>query len=468
MISLTVDELIRQVKGELDNPKAEFLQREFRGVSIDSRMVTPGNLFVALTGENQDGHDFVSEAVTKKAAAVLVQKDRSQKIDLGRITQVPVIQVNDTRIALQELAYNYRRKFDLPVIGITGSNGKTTTKEMIAHVLETKYRVLKSQKSFNTLIGVPLTIFELSSQTEILVLELGTSQFGEIYKLAELAQPNLAVFLNIAPAHLENFGSLENVAKAKFELLEKLPADKPVFMNLDDRILCQRAAIEKHKVISYAIDNPADYQALDVIISGNGHLDFKVKQNSLRLNLLGRHNVYNALAAYAIGDYFKLSPQKISQALQDYHPAHLRMEIQEIRGAKIINDSYNANPASMLAALEALAVSRTSGRRIAVLGDMLELGKKSAELHQEVGQKIPQLKIDLLITVGEQAENLARGAVKNGMPAGAIRSLEDKKRAAQYLLSLIKPGDTVLLKGSRGMKMEEILKWLLPKESKEN
>ena len=297
---------------------------------------------------------------------------------------------------------------------------------------------------------------------------MGTSQFGEIYKLAELAQPNLAVFLNIAPAHLENFGSLENVAKAKFELLEKLPGDKPVFMNLDDQMLRQRASIEKHKVISYAIDNQADYQALNVIISGNGHLDFKVKRNSLRLNLLGRHNVYNALAAYAIGDYFKLSPQKISQALQDYHPAHLRMEIQEIRGTKIINDSYNANPASMLAALEALAVSKTSGRRIAVLGDMLELGEKSAELHQEVGRKIPQLKIDLLITVGDQAEHLARGAVKNGMPAGAIRSLEDKKRAGQYLLSLIKPGDTVLLKGSRGMKMEEILKLLLPKESKEN
>ena len=468
MISLTVSELIEQVKGKLLNPSPEFLQKKFEGVSINSRTVTAGNLFVALTGENQDGHDFVIQAIDKKAAAVLVQKDRSQKIDLGRITQVPAIQVNNTRIALQELAYHYRRKFDLPVIGITGSNGKTTTKEMIAQVLETKYRVLKSQKSFNTLIGVPLTIFELSPQTEILVLELGTSQFGEIYKLSELAQPNLAVFLNIAPAHLENFGSLENVAKAKFELLEKLPGDKPVFMNLDDQMLRQRASIEKHKVISYAIDNQADYQALNVIISGNGHLDFKVKRNSLRLNLLGRHNVYNALAAYAIGDYFKLSPQKISQALQDYHPAHLRMEIQEIRGTKIINDSYNANPASMLAALEALAVSKTSGRRIAVLGDMLELGEKSAELHQEVGRKIPQLKIDLLITVGDQAEHLARGAVKNGMPAGAIRSLEDKKRAGQYLLSLIKPGDTVLLKGSRGMKMEEILKLLLPKESKEN
>ena len=468
MISLTVSELIKQVKGKLLNPNPEFLQKKFEGVTIDSRTVAVGNLFVALTGEIRDGHDFVLQAIDKKAAAVLVQKNRSQKIDLGRITQVPVIQVNDTRIALQELAYNYRRKFDLPVIGITGSNGKTTTKEMIARVLETKYRVLKSQKSFNTLIGVPLTIFELSPQTEILVLELGTSQFGEIYKLAELAQPNLAVFLNIAPAHLESFGSLENVAKAKFELLEKLPGDKPVFINFDDQILRQRAATEKHKIISYAIDNPADYQALDVIISGNGHLDFKVKQNSFRLNLLGRHNVYNALAAYAIGDYLKLSPQKISQALQDYHPAHLRMEIQEIRGARIINDSCNANPASMLAALEALAVSNTSGRRIAVLGEMLELGEKSVELHQEVGQKIPQLKIDLLITVGDQAEHFARGAVQSGMPASAIRSLEDKKRAGQYLLSLIKPGDTVLLKGSRGMKMEEILKWLLPKESKEN
>ncbi len=462
MISLTVQELAEQVKGRLLSAKAGFLKVKFTGVSIDSRSVTAGNLFVALPGEKNDGHNFVSQAVKNGASAVLVQEGRAEKI---KLEDVPVIQVPDTKIALQELAYHYRRKFDLPVVAITGSNGKTTTKEMIASVLSKKYRVLKSQKSFNTLIGVPLTIFELSPETEVLVVELGTSQFGEIYKLAELAQPTLAVLLNIAPAHLESFGSLENVAKAKFELLEKLPEDQPVFLNLDDRILSKRAKTERHKVISYGIESRADYQAIEVIISGNGHLDFKIKQNAIRLSLLGRHNVYNALAAYAVADYFKLPASDISQALEDFQPAQLRMEILEIKGAKILNDSYNANPASMAAALEALAVSKTSGRRIAVLGDMLELGEETVKLHQQVGQKIFELKIDLLVTVGSLAEHIARGAVRNGIPASAIRSLEDKKQAANYLLRIIKPGDTLLLKGSRGMKMEEVLQYIQEKVS---
>ena len=456
MISLSVKELLQVVRGKLVKTVPDFLEKSFVGVSIDSRSLVKGNLFVGISGERNDGHDFVSQAVSRGAAVILIEESKTRKLDQTLLSNVPTIAVTDTRAALQELAGYYRRKFDLPVLAITGSNGKTTTKEMIAQVLETKYEVLKSQRSFNTLIGVPLTIFELSPQTELMVLELGTSQFGEIARLAELSRPTLGLILNIVPAHLETFGTLENVAKAKFELLDELPEKSPVFLNLDDAILRARASSEKHRIISFAWESAADYQAKEVAISDNGHIDFRVKENLVRLNLLGRHNIYNALAAYAVGEYFNVTPQAITQALEAYRPVHLRMEIQVVRGVKIINDCYNANPASMVSALESLQLTSTSGSRIAVLADMLELGDQAAELHSKIGQKVFELGIDYLVTVGELAENIAISALENGMAKSKVKSFKDKVEAGTFLLSLIQPGDTILLKGSRGMKMEEL------------
>lgn len=460
MISLSIKELLKVLNAQLLNPGSDFLEKEFTGVSIDTRTLAAGNLFVALSGEKQDGHDFLTQAINQRASALLVQQGKFKRLEPSLIGDTPFIQVKDTRAGLQELAWFYRRKFSLPVVAITGSNGKTTTKEMVAKVLGSKYQVLKSHRSFNTLIGVPLTIFELSPQTEYLILEMGTSQPGEISKLAELAVPTAALILNIAPAHLESFGTLEKVAKAKFELLEHLPKDKPVFLNLDDPFLAKRAHREKHPVISFALNALADYRALDVIISGNGHIDFRVRQSHIRLNLLGRHNIYNALAAYAVAEYFKLPASIIASSLEGYQPAHLRMEVQKIRGAEIINDCYNANPVSMLAALESLASSTTSGRRIAVLADMLELGKKAKEFHEKAGEEVAKLGIDYLVTVGELAENIAISARKRGMSKDSVRSFLDKQETAGFLRNMIMPGDTVLFKGSRRVKLEEIIQLL--------
>jgi len=456
MISLSVRELLEIVKGDLGEAKPELMSNNFAGVSIDSRTIARGNLFVALAGENNDGHDFAGQAVKRGAAAVLISESKRRKIDSSLTAGIPVIQVKDTRTALQVLGADYRKRFDMSVVAITGSNGKTTTKEMIAQVLASKYEVVKSQKSFNTQIGVPLTIFELSADTEVLVLELGTSQFGELARLAEIAQPTSAVILNIGPAHLETFGSLENVAKAKFELLDKLPEDKTAFLNLDDLILKKRASQEKHRVVSFALHNQADYQALDVIISGNGHIDFKVRHNLVRLNLLGRHNVYNALATYAVAEGFGMSHLEIARVLANYQPAHLRMETLEIGGVKIINDSYNANPASMLAALESLRQTKTAGKRIAVLGDMLELGNEAKKLHEEIGKKAAESELDYLLTVGVLAEFIARSAEVNGISKKRVKSFDNNQAAAGHLIEILKPGDTVLLKGSRRIKLEEI------------
>ena len=274
--------------------------------------------------------------------------------------------------------------------------------------------------------------------------------------MAEIAQPTSAVILNIGPAHLETFGSLENVAKAKFELLDKLPEDKTAFLNLDDLILKKRASQEKHRVVSFALHNQADYQALDVIISGNGHIDFKVRHNLVRLNLLGRHNVYNALATYAVAEGFGMSHLEIARVLANYQPAHLRMETLEIGGVKIINDSYNANPASMLAALESLRQTKTAGKRIAVLGDMLELGNEAKKLHEEIGKKAAESELDYLLTVGVLAEFIARSAEVNGISKKRVKSFDNNQAAAGHLIEILKPGDTVLLKGSRRIKLEEI------------
>ncbi|OGC77848.1 MAG: hypothetical protein A2Z27_04765 [candidate division Zixibacteria bacterium RBG_16_50_21] len=456
MISLSVKESLGIVKGSLIEEKPEFLDTHFTGVSIDSRTVSKGNLFVALSGEKYDGHDFVAQAVKSGARAVLVAETKRQKISSGVTGTVPVISVKDSKLALQSLGANYRQRFDIPVVAITGSNGKTTTKEMTAQVLASRYEVVKSQKSFNTQVGVPLTIFELTPETEVLILELGTSQFGELSRLTEIARPTSAVILNIGPAHLETFGSLENVAKAKFELLDRLPEDKPAFLNLDDPFLRKRASQERHKVVSFALQTKADYQALDLLISGNGHIDFKVRHNLVRLNILGRHNVYNALATYAVAESFGLSHQEIARELENYKPALLRMEILETGGVKLINDSYNANPVSMLAALESLMQTKTAGRRIAVLGDMLELGNEAKKLHQEIGKKAAESDLDYLLTVGVLAEFIARSAEVNGFSKKRVKSFDNNQAATEHLLEILKPGDTVLLKGSRRMKLEEI------------
>ncbi len=456
MFSLSLKELGKFANGkalrDAQNGNGELLS----GISIDSRTVQQGNLFVALEGEKFDGHDFIQEAVAKGAKAVIVEKRKLEKVPAD-IT-VPVGLVEDSKKTLQELAKYYRQKLNLKVVAVTGSNGKTTTKEMIAAVLSQKYKVLKAKESFNNLVGVPLSIFEFSAETQIAVLELGMSNLGEIALLTKIAGPCVGVITNIGPAHLESLHSMEKIAQAKFELLDNLPPDKTVVLNIDDPFIQEKIKRERHKVISYGIRNKADFQANEVLITGNGHIDFKLnKKLAVRLNLLGYHNVYNALAAIAVANLFKIEPEKAIESLNNYQPAKFRMETIKVGGINLINDSYNANPTSMQSALESLMQIKSEGKKVAVLGDMLELGEQSQAFHQEVGEKAAILGVDLLITVGELAKEIAQAAQKAGLAKEKVYNFSDNNSAVQFLLEKLIPGDWVLIKGSRKMKMEEIV-----------
>jgi len=330
MIKLSLNQLVQITQGE-------FLKGEskgstlWEGVSIDSRTTKKGNLFVALEGERHNGHEFVKEAMDAGASCVMVKKEKGENIDRKLKTKIAMVGVDDTQKALQELASWYRKGFNVRTVAITGSNGKTTTKDMIASVLSQKYKVVKSPRSYNTQIGVPLTIFNLSEEVDVLVVELGASMLGEIERLTHLSQPDVGVITNIASAHLEFFGSFENIIRAKFELLENMPDDKIAVLNSDDESLRARMKKEKKKVLTFGIDKKSDFWAKDIFFSDKGEVRFVLKEKiPVQLKLVGKHNVYNALAAFAVGELLGIDSEKIVQALEDFNPPDSRMELVEI------------------------------------------------------------------------------------------------------------------------------------------
>jgi len=460
VIKVSLNELAQAIQGQLARAQSTG-STYIKGVSVDSRSTEKDNLFVALKGEHHDGHDFIKEAAARGASCVMVKKEKLRHIDQGSKEKIALLGVDDTQKGLQDLASWYRKKFKLRTVAVTGSNGKTTTKDMIASVLSRKHKVIKSPKSYNTQIGVPLTIFELSEDREVLVVELGASMLGEIEKLTRLSEPDIGVITNIAPAHLEFFGSFENIVRAKMELLENMPDDRTAVLNCDDESLLIRAKAEKKRVITFGIKRKADFRAYHVSFSDKGEVSFVVNEKfPLRLKLIGRHNVYGALAAFAVGSLCQIDPEKTVQALQSFTPPDLRMELEEFDGIKVLNDSYNANPASMESALETLKQIKTSGRRIAILGDMLELGEESQTLHQAVGEKVFDCGVDILVTVGKNSKWIARAARERGLNSSSITSFEDKTEVSSFLRENLKEGDLVLVKGSRKMKLEDVVESL--------
>jgi UDP-N-acetylmuramoyl-tripeptide--D-alanyl-D-alanine ligase len=459
MIQMSLDELAAVVQGDLHSgPFAE--DRLVEGISIDSRRIKKGNLFVAIPGDRFDGHQFVREATKKGAKAALVARDRKRIIDQEAFKKMAVILVEDTKRALRDVAAWYRQKFDIPTIAVTGTNGKTTTKDMIAEVLSSRLKVLKSPRSFNNLIGVPLSLFQLNSRHQALVIELGMSSPGEIGTLTRISNPSLGVITNVGPAHLESMESVEKIARAKFELPDNMSSPKTLILNADDPILAKRAIQKKRdeKVISFGVENKADFNADRIELNGNGYISFRVNRELIiNLRLLGIHNVYNALAAFAVGTLLKLDPEEIKRKLERYLPSDLRMELVRIRGIRVINDSYNANPVSVQKALETLKEIKTRGRRIAVLGDMLELGEKAKDFHLKIGRKVAQSGLDLLVVVGELARFIAEGAREAHMSSRDILTFESNQQAGIFLLENLKEGDLLLVKGSRRMKTEEVV-----------
>jgi UDP-N-acetylmuramoyl-tripeptide--D-alanyl-D-alanine ligase len=435
-------------------------QMDIKGVSIDSRNIKEGELFIALKGKRLDGHDFVPDAIKNGAWGALVDRSSLESRPSLRDGLKNILPVEDTLDALQKMAHMHRENFSIPLVGVTGSNGKTTTKEMLASILKEKGLVLKNEGNLNNHIGVPLTLMKLNEHHRAAVVEMGMSAAGEIDLLAKLVNPTVGVITNIGPAHLEFFGSTDKIAEAKGELLDNLKADAVAVLNADDPYFEILKNKFSGRIISFAIRNPADVLAVGILQDVH-HTDFSLTNNGamvkVRLQTVGMHNIYNSLAAAAAAIAAGVTLDVVKQGLMAFVPVAMRSEVKEFEGRTVLFDCYNANPSSMDAAIRTLVTLAMGRRSIALLGDMLELGPSSPEAHREIGLTAARSGVDILITYGSLAKDIGEGAHKAGMPKERIFNAETHIGAAQLIKRLSRPGDVVLIKGSRGMKMEKIM-----------
>jgi UDP-N-acetylmuramoyl-tripeptide--D-alanyl-D-alanine ligase len=423
------------------------------GYSIDSRTIRPGQLFFAVKGERFDGHDFVSQALKKGAVAAVIAT--------SQVGQFParsgLMVVGDTLGALQTLGTAVRRLWSKPLVGITGSTGKTTTKEAIAHVLSHHLRVLKSEGNFNNHFGLPLMLLKLEPEHDIAVIEMGMSHAGEIAALAKIAQPEIGVVTNVAPVHLEFFDSIAGIARAKYELVQSLPAKGTAILNADDEYVSQFGRDFHGKVVTYGINHPADIGAENIEARGDLGSTFEVVVGGCRktviLPLIGTHNVYNALAAVAVGLDRGMSLEDTVEAVKSLVPAEKRGQVVQLGNIKVINDCYNSNPKALDAMVDTLAAIPAK-RRIVVAGEMLELGPTAAELHSRAGAHMAVQKIDVLLGVRGLAEEMVKSASAHGVKAQFFAIPEE---AGEWLAREGREGDVVLLKASRGVKLEKAL-----------
>ncbi|MGD0269015.1 MAG: UDP-N-acetylmuramoyl-tripeptide--D-alanyl-D-alanine ligase [Candidatus Sulfotelmatobacter sp.] len=424
-----------------------------QGYSIDSRIVGPGQLFFAVKGERLDGHDFVESALERGAVTAVVRRDQLRRYP----KQTRLLAVEDTLVALQTLAMAVRKVWGKPLIGVTGSMGKTTTKEAIAHVLSARFRVLKSEGNFNNHFGLPLMLLKLEPEHDVAVIEMGMSHAGEIRALAKIAQPETGVVTNVAPVHLEFFDSVAGIARAKYELVESLPAGGTAVLNADDEYVSQFGRDFKGKVVMYGTRATADVRAENVQNRGAEGSEFDVVIGSVRehatLPLVGEHNILNALAAVAVGLERGLKPSEAVGALADLAPADKRGEVLRLGNITVINDCYNCNPKALNAMVDALA-AMAARRRIVVAGAMLELGPAGEELHRQVGRHIAEKKIDVLLGVKGPAEAMVEAARQAGTRAEFVATPEE---AGEWLAREARDGDAVLMKASRGVKLEKAL-----------
>jgi UDP-N-acetylmuramoyl-tripeptide--D-alanyl-D-alanine ligase len=431
---------------------------EITGIAVDSRRVRSGDLFFAMIGTAMDGHTFIPHALRKGASGLVVSRPPAE---LHIPPDIPVICVEDTHQALWNLAREYRRKIAPTVIGITGSVGKTTTKDMIAAVLETQFPVLKTMGNLNTEVGLPLTIFQLEDHHRVAVLEMGMRGPGQIAQLAAIAEPTIGIITNIGETHIEILGSVENIARAKGELLAALPEDGVAILNGDDEWCRKLAEDLKCRVYFFSTQGEGDVNAEDVVNLKDQGFSFAAVSGERRflvhVNLPGLHNLENALAAVTTGLVFGIETDNITRGLSTFQASKMRMHFVRREDFTIINDAYNASPRSVAGALTVLQDAKSSGRMIAVLGDMLELGPREEAGHEEVGEKVAAIGTDLLITVGERARRIGQTAAASGMSEDRIWMCSSNKEAVDVLSMQIRYGDTILVKGSRGMVMEEIV-----------
>lgn len=426
------------------NIEENFADTEISGVEKDNRKVKPGDLFVAIRGENFDGHDFAASAVENGAVAVLCERELNLK--------VPCLIVENTVLGLQKIASGYRNNFTPKVVGVTGSVGKTTTKEMIASVLSEKYNTLKTEGNLNNEIGLPFTVFNLNTSHEAAVIEMGMNHFGEISRLTHVARPDIAVISAIGESHIEFLGSKEGILKAKLEILEGLSENGTVILNGDDEYLWSLRGKLPFKTVYYGSENSdVDLFAIKTDSSIN-EIIFKIREIpnfEFIINCGGEHNLKNSLAAVAVGLELGVSTEQIKAGLLKFENTGMRQKIIEKNGRKIICDCYNANPDSMRAALKLLSAAQ--GRKIAVLADMLELGESSISAHIELGETAVK-SADIIMVTGNMRDLVAQGAKGHN-----VYTFEDTDALSLKLKEIWQEGDTILVKASRGMRLERVV-----------
>lgn len=422
--------------------------KEIKKVVIDSRQTEEGTLFAAILGERVDGHDYIESAFSKGACAVISERDGFENMGGA------VIRVNNTTEAIGKIAKAYKELCKVPTVGITGSVGKTTTKDMVAAVMSCLGDCLKTEGNFNNELGLPLTVFRLSESHKSQVLEMGMSEFGEIHYLADIARPDVGVITNIGLSHIENLGSREGILKAKCEIADFFSEDNILIINNDNDMLNTLSKDRVYKIVTYGIENQSDYMAKDIQDMGIDGSSFTAVtpagEVNVKLSVAGVHNVYNALAAMAVGYSFGIMPEAASEKLADFKLTAMRMSIEKLKGVTIINDCYNAAPDSVSASLDVL--KKSEGRRVAVLGDMFELGDFAEEAHIKVGEKCSEC-ADVVICAGDMARNIARETLKKGIKTEYYSTNEEAAVAAGRI---VKEGDTVLIKASRGMHFEVV------------
>lgn len=430
-----------------------------RGVSIDSRTLKSGNIFWSIKGNNFDGHNYVPDAIKLGAAAIVIHSQYAAKY---KTLDIPVIVVDDTLKALQNFATLQRGKYKIPILGVTGTNGKTTTKEMINWILQIKFNVLKTQSNFNNLIGVPLTLFRLMPEHQAAVIEMGTNQPGEIEQLVNIAKPNAGLITNIGRGHLQNFSSIEALAEEKSTLFTGINNRGIIYLNLDDPRL-PKFKYRKETLWTYSLKNHKKARVTGKFIEldnfGNGvwELNKKVK---IKMKIAGEHHVQNALAASSVALQFGLSESEIKDALQEYHAYDKRMQTVKCGDVTVINDSYNANPDSFLPALKTLKhiADKNSGRKIVVMGDMLELGLESESIHNDLILNMLDFDISGIFTIGKICDIVVHDLKQRGFDN--IFWFKNHESLANSLKNYLKKGDYCLLKGSRGVQMEKVLGYL--------
>lgn len=456
-IELTIKDIIEQANGKLIYGNVNMICSNF---SKDTRQINPGDVYLGIKGEKFNGSEFYEEALKKGASICIVQEVDIKKEIIEKYKNCAIIMVNDVVKCIQKLAKYKRSLYNIPVVAITGSVGKTSTKDIIANVLAKKYKVLKTEGNYNNEIGLPLTVLKLKDHTAM-VLEMGMNSLGEISLLTNIAKPTTCVITNIGTSHIGKLGSRENILKAKLEILEGLQKHGTIVINNDNDLLHDWYENNKnsYSIKTYGINENSNFMATNIMLNqekSNYSLQSNKKSEIIDVPVAGKHFIYNSLCAICVGDIYNIPIKEISNAISNFKLTKKRMDILEkANGVKIINDCYNASYESMKVALECLA-KMDAPRKIAVLGDMFELGEYTKELHSKVGEEVVKNNVDILITVGENSKEIGKEAIRQGFNKTNIFITEDANNATKKLKELLKTNDIILIKASNGMKLDSI------------